>query len=533
MKALRTIYHIARADFLERVRQFSFLVILGLNMLAAYFFVPPSDAGYVTLYMDEYRGIYNSAWVGGSVAISTTLFLTLFGFYLVKSSIQRDDRNKVGPIIAATPVEKLHYLLGKACSNYTVLFTIVSVIMLMSLTMQLVRGEVMQVELWPLLSPFLLLTLPFMFVVAALAVLFESLKVLRGMLGNVIFFILFIGFSSSSSLFGFGTDVITSDMRNKLALLHPDYSGDYGSGILILDKPLKLFEWNGVDWTSGLILQQLLLIPAAFVFVVLAALLFRGFRGSSFSAGSGGDAAVKRQSVNISDDTVTATTTSASASSTESERTMLRATSLAPVQLQNSIVPLIRAELRLMMKSVSLGWFVIAAILAVLCLVLPFTVSMNWIWAMTWIWPIVLWSEMGSREVRFRTHTLVASSPRFVSRQLLAVWIAGLMLTGLTGSGMLIRLLLEGDTETLIYWLSAVIFIPSLALAAGVLTHTKRTFEVLYMILWYLGPFNKMPLLNFLGGESSSWVKGTLYILISIGFLLITFQARRRLAQNG
>lgn len=98
---------------------------------------------------------------------------------------------------------------------------------------------------------------------------------------------------------------------------------------------------------------------------------------------------------------------------------------------------------------------------------------------------------------------------------------------------MLIRLLLEGDTETLIYWLSAVIFIPSLALAAGVLTHTKRTFEVLYMILWYLGPFNKMPLLNFLGGESSSWVKGTLYILISIGFLLITFQARRRLAQNG
>lgn len=56
MRIIRTISYIARADFLERIRQFAFLVILGLTLLAAYFFVPPAEAAYVTLDLDGYRG---------------------------------------------------------------------------------------------------------------------------------------------------------------------------------------------------------------------------------------------------------------------------------------------------------------------------------------------------------------------------------------------------------------------------------------------------------------------------------------------
>ena len=33
MTALRTLYHLARADFLERVRRYSFLVLLGLTVI--------------------------------------------------------------------------------------------------------------------------------------------------------------------------------------------------------------------------------------------------------------------------------------------------------------------------------------------------------------------------------------------------------------------------------------------------------------------------------------------------------------------
>jgi hypothetical protein len=84
---------------------------------------------------------------------------------------------------------------------------------------------------------------------------------------------------------------------------------------------------------------------------------------------------------------------------------------------------------------------------------------------------------------------------------------------------MLLRLALEGDWVHLAYGVNAVLLIPSLALACGVLTGTNRTFELLYMIAWYLGPFNHMPLLDFLGGmtgpSNAGFVIGS-YLLIMV-----------------
>ena len=36
MKPARVIYHLARADFLERVRRYSFLIMLGLVVFTGY-----------------------------------------------------------------------------------------------------------------------------------------------------------------------------------------------------------------------------------------------------------------------------------------------------------------------------------------------------------------------------------------------------------------------------------------------------------------------------------------------------------------
>jgi hypothetical protein len=41
MPTLRTLFHLTRADFLERARRYSFLVTLGLAIFAAYVYVPP------------------------------------------------------------------------------------------------------------------------------------------------------------------------------------------------------------------------------------------------------------------------------------------------------------------------------------------------------------------------------------------------------------------------------------------------------------------------------------------------------------
>lgn len=127
---LRTFYHLMRADFLERSRRYSFLITLGLTIFAAYLYLPPSSANYLTLGLGNYRGVYNSAWIGGAVAVLCSALLSLPAFYLVKNSIERDEQTRVAQIIATTPFSKLRYILGKAFSNFVFLAAMVSIIAL-------------------------------------------------------------------------------------------------------------------------------------------------------------------------------------------------------------------------------------------------------------------------------------------------------------------------------------------------------------------------------------------------------------------
>lgn len=84
MSRIRKVYHIARADLLERTRGYGFLVTLFLSIIGAFLFVPNSQATYAVLLIDQYRGVLNSAWIGAAVSISVMSFLTMFGFFLIK-----------------------------------------------------------------------------------------------------------------------------------------------------------------------------------------------------------------------------------------------------------------------------------------------------------------------------------------------------------------------------------------------------------------------------------------------------------------
>ncbi|NIV39047.1 MAG: hypothetical protein GWN58_59405, partial [Anaerolineae bacterium] len=84
-------------------------------------------------------------------------------------------------------MSKTYYVVGKWLSNVAVLVVIVGTMALAAGAMQLIRGEEMRLQLGALLAPFLWLTLPPLFLVAALAILFETLPRLRGGLGNALY----------------------------------------------------------------------------------------------------------------------------------------------------------------------------------------------------------------------------------------------------------------------------------------------------------------------------------------------------------
>ncbi len=130
MKSLITII---KLDFLQRTRNYNFLITLCACLAIAYTFVPEPNANYSTIRISDYVGFYNSAWFGYVTAIMTSIFLSLIGFYLINSSIKNDLETKVGQMIAATPISNFSYLLSKVISNFLLLLTIVFIIFLMSI----------------------------------------------------------------------------------------------------------------------------------------------------------------------------------------------------------------------------------------------------------------------------------------------------------------------------------------------------------------------------------------------------------------
>jgi hypothetical protein len=499
--------HLARADLMERMRRTSFLLVLGLTIGAGYFLVPPLDADYVTLDLGGYRGVYNSAWVGSLVSMLAADFLWFFGFYLVKNAIDRDRRTGVGQILAATPLRNSVYVLGKWLSNLVFLGTIVAILAAAALAMQLVRGEVLQVEPWALFSPFLFVALTTAALVSSLALLFETLPGLRGGLGNVVYFFLSVGILVTGSRVGWdllGIEALQSSITADLRAEFPASGGDFGvgftplrgrlaewiesTGFATLPDGLQEFHWEGMSWTPLILLERLAWVGVALGLLLLAALFFDRFdpaRGFSRRTG--------RKS---------APTGNALPMGQQRERSLARPVPLTqpdPSWLSFRFGQVLLAELRLMWKQSPCWWYVIMAGLVLASLFASIDQVRRFLLPLAWIWPILTWSAMGVREVRHHTEPLVFSTAHPLRRQFLATWLAGVIVAVLAGSGAALRLVLIGDWSALLAWAVGALFIPTLALALGVWSGSGKAFEVVYTVLWYAGPMNRVPALDFMG----------------------------------
>ena len=63
------------------------------------------------------RAIYNSAAIGMATAMLATIFVGLFGFYVISNAVRRDIDSRCGYVIASTTMRSGEYLLGKFLGN--------------------------------------------------------------------------------------------------------------------------------------------------------------------------------------------------------------------------------------------------------------------------------------------------------------------------------------------------------------------------------------------------------------------------------
>jgi len=557
MTGLSAVYSIALADFLERIRRFSFLVVLGATVAAGYSMVPSSNASYNGFVMAGCRGVYNSPWIGTIVGITVVSLLSLIGFYLVKDSVTRDYDTRVGQIVAATPVSKLEYMTGKWLSNLAVLSAILLALTVVAVIMRLVRGEAPPLDLPGLIVPIWLIPLPVMAWVAAFAVLFETIPLLRGSFGYVAYIGIWLWmllvitalpmFQTPDRITPgndfMGISASMADMARSMA----DQGFDVSRGTTDIGQPtggrtVEHFKWDGVSWWPGPAFGRLLWLAGSLAVVALSAIPFDRF-----------DPARRRKREiqhrglfwRRNKAMVTGTSTGALIDAPVTE-TIAPAGGLALIAYENLTPPqgssrggnlwtITLFELRLLLAGRNRWWDLGALVSIVLAGALTRESLRGLFLAIAWLWPTMAWSMMGSRETHFRTSSLIFSAARPVRRQLPAVFLAGALLGLIMGAGQIIRLLITGDIGQVFALIVGAAFVSALALVLGVSTASGRAFQIVYPILWYLGLSGGFIWLDYKGINPETVLAGVplLYLALATGFLALATAGRTRQIRSG
>lgn len=539
MRGPRAIYHLTRSDFLERIRRPVFLIIMGVTAYAGYMMVPPVDASYSAFLIGGHRGIYNAPWVGTVFGTVASTLLTLLGFYLVKNTVTRDVETRVGQVIATTPVSKLVYIVGKWLSNLLVLALILLVLTVMAFLMLLARGEGSGIDLWALVKPIWLMAFPAMAVTASLALFFESVPFLRGGPGNVIYFFIWgaglmlsVGtvFTSLPDLVphndfaGLSRTVV--DFRDQLLAAGLDIRGGTDLGVPTRGQEAARVAWNGLDWTLAIAAERSFWFCVGLAIALLAVIPFDRFDPARWGS-------LRNPRPTLSQEPGRLTRT------VKHVYELLNPLAHPNGQISRFIKrlrqrvrkgdapedgwtrPLVLTELHLLVGERAWWWHAVAAGLVIAGLACPPALVRQYLLPAAWFWPVLCWSVLGNREIRYRTGKIVFSTPHIFRRQLLAGWCGGFLLALITGSGALTRLAASGEWDHVIAGIVGAAFIPALALALGVWGGSSRLFEIVYVIWWYVGSIDQVAALDFIGVSPEAVDLGMPLIYLAAAPLLL------------
>lgn len=510
---------LALADFRERVRRRSFLAVLA----AAGFLGLQAIQGNLEVALGDYTGEPSSAWAGALLALVGATFLALAGFWMVKGSVARDEATGVGQILAATPIRKATYTLGKALSHLLVLAAMTGVLALAAVALIVVTPGAGPLDLTAIAVPLIWITLPGLALVAAIAVLFETVRFLSRGFGNFVWFfvwpfLLVMAMETAGpDLFGIAT--MQRALGAEVRELDPTYRDGLriGAGGLE-DRALKRFRWDGLRVTPELAAQRGAVLGVALLVALAAALPFDRF-----------DPARRRQrrrrvEPEARDDASAAPV----ASIASAPRVPAR---LVPVggMSRHTFAALTVAEARIALRSMPRWWPLGLAALAVGGLVAPVAAKPGWL-AAAFLWPALLWSGLATRDRATGVSALLAASPRPLAAQLPAVIAAGWTVGLACAAGPLLGLVAAGDGKRVAAATVGCLAMTTLAVALGVLSGGPRLFEALFVTLWYIGPLQRAWPLDFAAVSDDAvraFVPGW-FLLAAFALLLAALGLERR-----
>jgi hypothetical protein len=501
-------YKLVYGDYLQRTRSYAFLITLAVSLYAAYLFVPAQEANYTTLKIGHYVGVNNSAWTGYVTAMMTSIFLSWIGFYLVNSNIKKDIDTGLGMIIAATAVTNFRYLLAKALSNFMVLLTMTAIISLMSAMVFLIRQGTYSFEIQHFIVPFLVITLPTLFVVASLAVFGEVVLYRYTILMNICYFFLFTALLPAQKyiipvLDVMGIKTVTASMQNLVSQQFHEHHTTIGMGFHIGKKgKLTYFEFKGLEWSGLVLMTRLLWISAGFALVYVSTLLFHRFDISPRRKKE------KKTRVLNPDQRVDGTLSPSLKD--------IKLSRLPAIEPSFGIGLLIRTELTLLLRK-GPKWLWLVNIAGMITLIFtPIHIAHLLVLPVLWFLQIMRWSDLATKEKTYRIHYFSFASYKPVSRLFLAQILAGILLSVGLSLPLVFRYAILMQLMPLASILIGGIFIVVCAVLLGLLSGGKKLYEILFFSLTYCN-VNKVPALDYFGAINT----GINYVALMTALVIV------------
>ncbi len=484
---MKAFFTIIKSDYLQRTRSYAFLITLCASLAIAYTFVPEPSAKYSTIRIADYVGFYNAAWFGYVTAIMTSVFLSLIGFYLINSGIKKDIETRVGLIVAATPVTNFKYLFSKVLSNFILLLTIVAMVFLMSIILFVLYNDGYHFELFQFIKPYVLITMPTMFFISVLAVVFEVFFGKYSVIQNVGFFFLFSALmvftpktEIQHTLDVSGSKIVIGKLEETVReITNSDEIIDMSIGYVVPNDITKTqkFEFNGMHFPMSFIISRFIWILFGTVIIALISIFFHRFdRKERFSIKS--FVAIKEEKPNVKD---------------------MILSSLPKAQENYSMFPLLKTEFLILFRKGKKWLWIVNVIGMVLLVVLPIKIAHQIILPILWFLQVSRLSDITTKETTNNVHYFACTAYKPLGRLLTSQLLAVAILMLLLAFPLLIRLGLTLNFTGVLSVIFGGILIAMLAALLGILSNGKKLFEVLFFMITYAN-INGIIYADYFGG---------------------------------
>ena len=508
MKPSGAVWGVAKADFLQRVRQFSFTAFCAFAAFFTFWFVPRPN-GFTALAIDPnvFRQGSDPTWMPMSAAMCSGMMLCVFGFAYLFHSVQRDRESGVLSLLQTSPVTRAAYLFGKLLSDTMLLLCLLGVIIAVAFVTMEIHFPGRLLSPWDFFSPFLSV-IPGLVFVSAFALLMECAPLFgrRSGLSIALFLCVSIVILMPASM-GINPYRLISVfdfsgflwMRDSISAAAYSVTGRPAAQINILagshmdGTGLKVLAFHGLTLTSSYFIDKLFLLAVSILLTFVASCLLPGTERNDWLP-------------------------------------KLSHASSKGKKDSGGVVPayrfgLFHSELRKMLFGQSLTWWIGAAGLWIACLLSPVDIVRNTLVTLEFAWLMPVFSCMGCMEYRSGMATLLRTVPGAMVRQASACWRAGTAISLVAAAPALLRFLCLADGAGFLSALIAALLLPSMALFLGEWSTSDRPFEIFLMILCILA-LNVPTLFLADGFSTTSCTRMAVAALLSAAMLFLSFAKR-------